>query len=80
MKKEIKIEWCENFIRKTFKKFAVENGGIETGCFFKMAEKAGLYIKNTYGSPMSVALSRLTTVETVSDENGNYCYTVFRLA
>ena len=56
MKKEIKVEWCENFIKSVFE-----------------AEKSGLWVRGTYGSPMSKALEKLVKVEILSD------YTVFRL-
>lgn len=39
--KNVKVEWCENFIRAAFTKhhpFAGRNPGIEVGCFWKMAE------------------------------------------
>lgn len=81
--KHIKVEWCENFIKAQFTKhhaFPGPNAGIEVNCFWRAAEAAGLWVRGTYGSPMSVALSNLTKVETVSDDNGNYCYAVFRLA
>lgn len=78
--KNVKIEWCENFIKATFKKRIPEGGGIYTECFWDMAEKAGLYERGTYGTPMSKALEKLTKVEIISDENGNYLYSVFRLA
>lgn len=78
--KEIKVEWCKNWIKRTFEKLPFENGGIECGCFWDMAEKAGLWTRGTYGSPMSQALSELTRVETVKDKNGNYLYSVFKLA
>lgn len=82
MKREIKVEWCENWIRAAFKKLlsdrGIENGGIETSCFWKLAEQSGLWIKGTYGSPMSTALSNLATVETVLS-NGEYAYSVFKL-
>ncbi len=77
--KEIKVEWCENWIKATFAKLPFENGGIEVGCFWKMAEKAGLWVRGTYGTPMSQALEKLTKVETVT-HNGEFCYHVFRLA
>lgn len=77
--KNIKVEWCMNFIKKTFEKKLCK--GIEVGCFWDMAEKSGLWERGTYEeTPMSKALKKLTRVETVSDENGNYLYTVFRLA
>jgi hypothetical protein len=79
MKKEIKIEWCENFIKKTWAKLPAFATAIEVGCFWKMAEKSGLWERGTYGAPMSKALEKLTTVESKNDENGNYLYSVFRL-
>ena len=77
--KNIKVEWCENFIKSVFQKIPFENGGIEVNAFWNKAEKSGLWIRGTYGTPMSDALAKLTKVETVSDEKGNYLYTVFRL-
>lgn len=76
--KEIKIEWRENFIRKTFERKQCK--GIEVGCFWDMAERSGLWERGTYGTPMSEALEKLTTVESVKDVNGNHAYHVFRLA
>lgn len=76
--KDIKVEWCMNFIKKTFEKKQCK--GIEAGFFWNMAERSGLWERGTYGTPMSEALEKLTKVETISDENGNYLYTVFRLA
>lgn len=81
--KNIKIEWCENFIRAAFTKhhaFPGPNAGIEVNLFWKMAEDSGLWERGTYGTPMSEALSNLTKVETVHDDNGNFCYNVFKLA
>ena len=78
--KEIKIEWCENFIKAVFAKIPYENGGIEMNLFWEEAEKAGLWERDTYGSPMSKALEKLVKVKIVSDKNGNYLYTVFKLA
>lgn len=78
--KNIKIEWCENFIKAVLKKHVPEGGGIYTECFWDMAEKSGLWERGTYGTPMSEALQKLTKVETVLDEEGKYLYTVFRLA
>lgn len=76
--KNIKVEWCENFIKSVFEK--KQCSGIYTELFWKLAEKSGLWKRGTYGSPMSVALSNLTKVESVTDDDGNYLYTVFRLA
>lgn len=81
--KNVKVEWCENFIKARFTKhhaFPGPNAGIEVGCFWKMAEASGLWERGSYGSPMSEALSNLTKVESVLDDNGNFCYAVFRLA
>lgn len=77
--KNIKIEWCENFIKSVFEKIPFENGGIEINLFWNKAEKSGLWERGTYGTPMSQALEKLTRVETVSDEDGNYAYSIFRL-
>lgn len=77
--KNIKVEWCENFIKSVFEKIPFENGGIYTDLFWDKAEKSGLWIRGIYGTPMSEALEKLTRVETVSDENGNFLYNVFRL-
>lgn len=82
-KVDIKVEWCENFIKAKFRKYCAflgPNAGIEVGCFWKMAEAAGLWERGTYGSSMSEALSHLCKVEDVLDEEGNRCYSVFRLA
>lgn len=49
--KEIKVEWCKNWIKHTFQKHPFENGGIEVNCFWGMAEKSGLWVRGTYGSP-----------------------------
>lgn len=78
--KNIRVEWCENFIKSAFAKIPFENGGIEVGCFWDMAEKSGLWVRGTYKTPMSEALEKLTKVETVSDEEGNFLFHVFRLA
>lgn len=78
--KQIKVEWCENFIKATFKKHVPDGGGIYTGCFWDMAEKSGLWERGTYGTPMSEAIEKLTKVETVHDSEGNFLYNVFKLA
>ena len=75
--KEIKIEWCENFIRNYFAKYKCK--GVLTDLMFNEAEKAGLYVKGTYGSPFSQALENLTKVETAHDVNGNFAYNYFTL-
>ena len=61
------------------KEIKVEDGGIYTGLFWDKAEKAGLWVRGTYGSPMSAALTKLTRVETVRDSEGNFLYDVFKL-
>lgn len=80
MQKEVKVEWCKNFIKSAFEKIPFENGGIEVNCFWDMAEKSGLWERGTFGTTMSKALEELTKVEIVSDKNGRYLYTVFRLS
>lgn len=81
--KNIKVEWCENFIKARFTKhhaFPGPDAGIEVGCFWNMAAASGLWERGTYGTPMSEALEKLTKVEIISDENGKYIYSVFKLA
>ena len=79
--KNVKVEWCENFIRARFTKHhPFPGGGIEVHCFWKMAEASGLYERGTYSSPMSEALAKLCKFEDVRDEDGNICYTVCKLA
>lgn len=75
--KEIKNEWCENFIRKTFEQRKITKA-IECSYFFKLAERAHLYEKETYGSPMSQALEKLTYVKTITID-GAFAYNVFVL-
>lgn len=77
--KEIKVEWCENWIKAQFKKLPFEDGGIYTGLFWDKAEKAGLWVRGTYGSPMSAALENLTRIETVHDSEGNFLFHVFKM-
>lgn len=77
--KQIKVEWCENFIKAVFRKHVPEGGGIYVGCFWDMAEKSGLWERETYGTTMSAALEKLTKVETVHDNEGNFLYHVFKL-
>ncbi len=82
MEKEIKVEWCENFIKARFTKhhaFPGPNAGIEVNCFWKMAEASGLWERGTYGTPMSKALGNLTTVEMICDDDGKRLYDVFKL-
>ena len=77
--KNIKIEWCENFIRAFFKKHVPNGGGVYIGCFWDAAEKSGLWERGTYGTPMSQALENLTKVEAVRDSEGNFLFHVFKL-
>lgn len=79
MTKQIKVEWCENFIRAMFNKLPAFATGIEVNLFWDRAVKSGLYEKGTYGTPMSEALSTLCEVETVSTETGEFCYNSFKL-
>ena len=52
--KNIKVEWCENFIRAWFAKHAFlgPNAGIEVNCFWKLAETSGLWERGTYDKVM----------------------------
>lgn len=77
--KNIKVEWCENFIKSLFSKKIQSGGGVEVGCFWKLAEASGLWVRGTYGTPMSEALEKLTTVETVKAKDGAFAYNVFKL-
>lgn len=75
--RKIKVEWCENFIKKTFAKYFAT--GIEVGCFWNMAEKSKLWERGTYGAPMSQALEKLTTVKAIKGNNGEILYYAFEL-
>ncbi len=80
--KNIKVEWCENFIRAAFAKHfpaGIKNPGIEVDCFWRMAEASGLWVLGTYGSPMSIALNNLCDVEDVHNDDGKYLFSAFRL-
>ena len=83
--KQVKVEWCENFIKAAFgpkhHPFAGKpDAGIEANYFWKMAQKAGLWEPGIYGGPMSQALEKLTTVESILDDDGKFLYNVFKLA
>ena len=83
--KEIKVEWCENFIRAAFgpkhHPFAGKpTAGIEVNCFWKKAQAAGLWEPSIYDGPMSQALEKLTVVESVCNDEGDFLYNIFRLA
>ena len=80
--KQIKVEWCENFIRAQFTKhhaFPGPNAGIEVNLFWRLAAESGLYEAGTYGTPMSQALGNLTDVESVLGQDGEYLYSVFKM-
>ena len=77
--RKIKVEWCENFIKKTFAKLPEFATDIEIGCFWNMAEKSRLWTRGTYGSSMSQALEKLTTVKEVKGDNGEPIYYTFKL-
>lgn len=78
--KEIKVEWCKNWIQNKFDNHPIKGGGFECNHFWDMAEGAGLWIRGTYGTPMSKALSEMTRVETIQDADGNFGYNAFKLA
>ena len=78
--KNIKIEWCENWLKKAFAKLPNGITGIERDLLFSMAEKAGLYEHDTYGAPLTEALTNLTKCDVVNDANGNFAYHTFRIA
>lgn len=73
--KQIKIEWCENFVKATFKKYS----RIEVNCFWNMAERSGLWVRKTYNTPMTKALEKLTEIEDIRDDKENYLYSIFKL-
>lgn len=78
--KEIKVEWCRNFIKAFFEKHVSEGGGAYTKCLLDAAERAGLYKRGTCVMPMNKALAEFTKIEIVTDEKGNCLYAVFKLA
>ena len=53
---------------------------VEVDYFWTLAERAGLWVRGTYGSPMSIALDNLCTVESVCDGEGHWMFNAFRLA
>ena len=77
--KDVKTEWCENFIKSVFKKHVLKGGSIETGGYWNMAERSGLWERGTYGAPMSQALEKLVTVNTITDDSKNYLYSTFSI-
>ncbi len=80
--KEIKQEWCENFIKATFRRIHQNvgpTGGIYDQLFWAEAEKAGLWERGGSQSPMSEALAKLTRVELVRGADGNVAYAAFKL-
>lgn len=79
-KKEIKVEWCENWIRSIFAKHPFPGGGFELNLFWDKAEKSGLWERGTYSSPMSQAILNLCKIETVHNDKGEFLYHVIKLA
>jgi len=78
--REIRQEWCEDWIRAAFAKIPdFADPGIETNLFWRFAVKSGLYVSGTYDTPMSHALEKLCRVVTVQDANGNCAYVAFHL-
>lgn len=78
--KQIKVEWCENWIKALFARLARSNAnGIYTEHFWDLAVKAGLYERDTYNTPMSQALTNLCCVMDVLDDEGKRCYSAFKL-
>ena len=76
-------EECDNQYTAAFTKHMppqLKNPGIEVDYFWTLAERAGLWVCGTYGSPMSIALDNLCTVESVCDGEGHWMFNVFRLA
>lgn len=69
----------ERFVVNTFQKLPEWATGIETECFFKMAEKAKLYVPGTYGTPISQAIEKYCNVKTVSKEDGSFLFNTFIL-
>lgn len=77
--KQIKVEWCKNWIKSRFKKLPEGITGIERSGFFKDAENAGLYVPGTYGSPMSEAIMELLDAKIKRGKNGEFCYYYFEM-
>lgn len=71
---ETSYEKCERFIKKQL----TEKGGMYTELFWDLAEKSGLWVRGTFGTPMSKALCNLAEVENVM-HNGKIAYSVFKL-
>lgn len=74
---EATVAKCEEFILAKFSKPGLN--GIEIGCFWEMAEKAGLWKRGTYDTPMSEALGKLVKVTHRNDEDGKWLYSCFEL-
>lgn len=77
--REVKVEWCENWIRALFDRIRPYGRAVETNLFWRMAQEACLYEPNTYGSPMTQAIEKLCNVRFAIDENGNHKYSVFEM-
>jgi len=82
MAKQIKVEWCENWIRAKFKELPEFANAFECFHFWDMAEKSGLYVNGTYGkdAPMSEAISNLCEIKDIYDEDHRkILYSAFKL-
>lgn len=79
MAKEIKVEWCENWIRAQFARLPEFANAFECNHFWKMASKSGLYEEGTYGTPMSKAIGNLCDIEFVYTQDGKFAYNTFKL-
>ena len=82
MEKEIKVEWCENWIKALFAKHSIGGkpiNGIRVECFWDLAEQSGLWIRGTYGSAMSEAVEKLTDYEMIMGGDGYLLYGIFKL-
>ena len=78
--RDIRQEWCEDWILAAFAKIpGFADPGIETDLFWRLAVRSGLYVSGTYDTPMSRALEKLCRVVTVQDANGNCAYVAFHL-
>ncbi len=81
MTKQIKVEWCENWIKAKFRKLPDFADGFECFHFWDMAEKSGLYEKGTYGTdvPMVEAIGKLCEIAWIYTDDGKFAYNAFKL-
>lgn len=82
--REVKQEWCEEFIKKRFSArhhaFAGDpDAGIAIWLFWEDAHKAGLWEPGVYGGPMSKALAKLTEIKEVRNNDEELLFDAFRL-